>query len=50
MGSECATDAGFVRTRGALGRNYTAGSNDPKPEEGARDPEPLSPLIIRLGR
>lgn len=43
-------DAGFVRTRGALGRNYTAGSNDPHPRRGAGTLGPPSPLIIRLGR
>lgn len=40
MGSECATDAGFVRTEGALGRNYTVGSNDPHPR---REPPPSAP-------
>lgn len=43
MGSECATEAGFVRVRGALGRNYTAGSNDPHPRRVAAPWGPPAP-------
>lgn len=35
--------------RGALGRNYTAGSNDPNPMEGANTLSPSAPSSSGLG-
>lgn len=49
VGSDCGTDAGFVRTRG-IRQELHSRVKWPKPHGRSQHLVPLSPLIIRLGR